>query len=81
MSKSFRLYVSGLLAERKERNSRVLFVLAFTLGGSLFGIFGGLIGFTISGISSIIVVIGYLIYYSIVMGITGAFGGMLASKK
>jgi len=61
--------------------SAILFVLVATLGGSLFGIFGGLTGFTISGLTSITTVIGYLIYYAIVMGITGAFGGMMASKK
>ena len=59
----------------------ILFVLAATLGGSLLGIFGGLTGFTLSGISSITIVIGYLIYYAIVMGITGALGGAIASKK
>ena len=59
----------------------ILFVLAATFGGSLLGIFGGLTGFTISGIASITIVIGYLIYYAIVMGITGAFGGAIASKK
>ena len=57
-----------------------LFILATTFGGSLFGIFGGLTGFTISGISSIFIIIGDLIYYAIVMGITGAIGGIIASK-
>ncbi|MDO5822954.1 DUF5518 domain-containing protein [Methanobrevibacter sp.] len=61
--------------------SAILFVLIATLGGSLFSIFGGLTGFTISGIASIIIVLGYLIYYGIVMGITGAVGGAIASKK
>ncbi len=60
--------------------SAVLFILATTFGGSLFGIFGGLTGFTISGISSIFIIIGNLIYYAIVMGITGAIGGAIASK-
>ena len=59
----------------------ILFVIIATLGGTLFGIFGGLTGFTLSGITSITVIIGYLIYYAIVMGITGAFGGLMASKK
>lgn len=59
----------------------ILFILMATTGGSLFGIFGGLTGFTVSGIASITVVIGYLIYYAIVMGITGAVGGAIASKK
>lgn len=58
----------------------VLFVLAATFGGSLFGIFGGLTGFTVSGLISIVAVIGYLIYYAIVMGITGAIGGFISSK-
>lgn len=60
--------------------SAILFVLVATFGGSLFGIFGGLTGFTISGIASIFTIIGYLIYYALVMGITGAFGGAIASK-
>ncbi|WP_406534137.1 DUF5518 domain-containing protein [Methanobrevibacter sp.] len=59
----------------------ILFVIIATFGGALFGIFGGLTGFTLSGITSITVIIGYLIYYAIVMGITGAFGGLMASKK
>lgn len=58
----------------------VLFILSATLGGSLLGIFGGLTGFTISGITSLTAVISELIYYAIVMGITGAIGGAVASK-
>lgn len=58
----------------------ILFILSATLGGSLFGIFGGLTGFTVSGISSLTAVISELIYYAIVMGITGAIGGAIASK-
>ncbi len=61
--------------------SAILFVLATTFGGTLFGIFGGLTGFTISGITSLFVVLGYLIYYAIVMGISGAVGGLINSKK
>lgn len=59
----------------------ILFVLVATFGGSLFGIFGGLTGFTVSGVASITIIIGYLIYYAIVMGITGAIGGAIAPKK
>ena len=58
----------------------ILFVIIATFGGSLFGIFGGLTGFTISGISSLTAVLRELIYYAIVMGITGAIGGAIASK-
>ena len=61
--------------------SAVLFILITTFGGSLFGIFGGLTGFTISGITSLFVVLKYLIYYGIVMGIAGAVGGLIASKQ
>lgn len=61
--------------------SAVLFILVATFGGSLAGIFGGLTGFTISGITSITTIIFELIYYAIVMGITGAVGGALAHKE
>jgi len=60
--------------------SAILFIIIATFGGSIVGIFGGLTGFTISGIASIIAIIENLIYYAIVMGITGAIGGTLASK-
>lgn len=59
----------------------ILFVLSATLGGSLFGLFGGITGFTTSGISSLGIVISELIYYAIVMGITGAIGGAISSKN
>ena len=45
------------------------------------GIAGGLTGFTVSGAVSLIDVAMELIYYAIVMGITGAFGGLLSSKR
>lgn len=61
--------------------SAILFIITATIGGSFFGIFGGLTGFTISGLSGLGAVIGELIYYAIVMGITGAVGGAIASKK
>ncbi len=61
--------------------SAILFVMAATFGGALFGIFGGLTGFTISGVTSLFVVLGYLIYYAIIMGIAGGVGGLIASKK
>lgn len=58
----------------------ILFILSSTIGGSLFGIFGGLTGFTVSGITSLTAVVSELIYYAIAMGITGAIGGAIASK-
>ena len=61
--------------------SAILFILLATFGGSLVGIFGGLTGFTLSGTAGIISIIESLIYYAIVMGITGAFGGAIASKE
>lgn len=59
----------------------MLFIVIATVGGSALGLFGGLTGFTLSGISSIFIIIDDLIYYAIVMGITGAIGGFIASKK
>lgn len=60
----------------------IIFIIIATLGGGvLLGAFGGLVGFTVSGISSIIDVIGNIIYYIIVMGIAGAFGGAISSKR
>ena len=61
--------------------SAVLFVIIATFGGALFGIFGGLVGFTVSGITTVFIVLGYLIYYAIVMGIAGGVGGLISSKK
>ncbi len=58
----------------------ILFIFVATLGGSFLGIFGGITGFTISGATSIVGIVKELIYYAIVMGITGAFGGAIASK-
>ena len=57
----------------------ILFILLVTFGGSLAGIFGGLAGFTFSGIASLVAVVSDLIYYIIVMGITGAIGGAISS--
>ena len=58
----------------------VLFIILATVGGSLVGVLGGLTGFTISGITSIFAVIGDLIYYAVVMGITGAIGGAISPE-
>lgn len=58
--------------------SAIFFIIVATIGGSSFGLFGGLTGFTISGIESLFEIIGSIIYYAIVMGITGAIGGALA---
>ena len=59
----------------------ILFILLATFGGSFVGLFGGLTGFTFSGLASLTAVVMDLIYYSIVMGITGAIGGAIASKE
>lgn len=61
--------------------SAILFVLVATFGGAMFGIFGGLTGFTISGFSGLMAIISDLIYYAVAMGITGAVGGAIASKN
>ncbi|MBQ6813030.1 MAG: DUF5518 domain-containing protein [Methanobrevibacter sp.] len=62
--------------------SAVLFIILVTFGGSaLMGPLGGLTGFTVSGISSIIGVVYEIIKYMIIMGITGAIGGLLSGKE
>ena len=59
----------------------VLFIILVTVGGSTTGILGGLTGFTVSGAISLVEVVKELIYYAIVMGITGAVGGAISSKE
>lgn len=60
----------------------VIFIILATVGGGLLkGVFGGLSGFTISGAASLIAVVQELIYYAIVMGITGAVGGAISPKE
>ena len=59
-----------------------LFILLVTVGGTaLMGPLGGLSGFTVSGVSSLFIIIYNIIKYMITMGITGALGGALTSKK
>ncbi len=59
-----------------------LFILLVTVGGTaLMGPLGGLSGFTVSGVSSLFIIIYNIIKYMITMGITGALGGALSSKK
>ena len=60
----------------------ILFILLVTVGGTaLMGPLGGLTGFTVSGIASLIEVVYEIIKYMIVMGITGALGGALTKQK
>ncbi|MBP5699623.1 MAG: hypothetical protein J6W71_02090, partial [Methanobrevibacter sp.] len=60
----------------------ILFILLVTVGGTaLMGPLGGLTGFTVSGISSLFVIIYNIIKYMIIMGITGALGGALTKQK
>lgn len=59
----------------------ILFIILVTVGGTSSGILGGLTGFTVSGIISLVEVVKEIIYYAIVMGITGAVGGAISSKK
>ena len=60
----------------------ILFILLVTVGGTaLMGPLGGLTGFTVSGVSSLFIIIYNIIKYMIVMGITGALGGALTKQK
>lgn len=61
--------------------SSILFIIMATVGGAFFGLFGGLVGFTLSGIAGLFTIIGNIIYYMIVMGITGAVGGAISNRR
>ena len=62
--------------------SSILFIILVTVGGTaLMGPLGGLTGFTVSGIGSLVVVLYNIIKYMIVMGITGALGGALSQQS
>ena len=60
----------------------ILFIILVTIGGTaLMGPLGGLTGFTLSGVSSLFIIIYNIIKYMIIMGITGAAGGALSKQK
>ena len=60
----------------------ILFIILVTIGGTaLIGPLGGLTGFTVSGVSSLFIIIYNISKYMIVMGITGAAGGALSKQK
>ena len=59
----------------------IIFVIIATSGATfLSGIFGGLAGFTISGITSLFAIIYDIIKYILIMGLAGAVGGAIAKK-
>ena len=59
----------------------IIFVIIATSGGTfLSGIFGGLAGFTISGITSIFAIVYDIIKYILIMGLAGAIGGAIANN-
>lgn len=61
--------------------SCILITIAALFGGTLLGgPLGGIAGFGIVGFSSIFVILRYLIYYALVMGIAGAIGGAITKK-
>lgn len=62
--------------------SAIIYIIMITLGLTAFtGLFGGLMGFTYTGITSLFVIIGNLIYYAITMGIAGAVGGLISDRR
>jgi len=60
----------------------ILFIILVTFGGTLLkGVLGGIIGFTVSGMGSLIAIIHNIIKYAIIMGIAGVAGGAIAEKR
>ena len=68
----------GGLANAAVAGSLGTIIAAILLG--ILGLFGGIAGFAIFGTVGLIAVVVNLIYYAIIMGITGAVGGSLAGK-
>ncbi|MCL2114879.1 MAG: DUF5518 domain-containing protein [Methanobrevibacter sp.] len=65
-------------------NAATAGALGGIIGGILFmilGVFFGVAGLIIFGISGFIAILGYLIYYGVIMGISGAIGGIIAEKN
>ena len=59
----------------------IIFIIFTTIGGAKMGIFGGLVGITVTGVSSLFIVAASIIEYIIIMGIAGAVGGFITDRK
>jgi len=65
-------------------NAAIAGALGGIIGGLLFIILGAFLSFAgliIFGITGFIAILGYLLYYGVVMGIAGAIGGIIAENK
>ncbi|MCL2156716.1 MAG: DUF5518 domain-containing protein [Methanobrevibacter sp.] len=78
-------FLVGFVAKQGALGGMINAAIAGALGGIIgaiiiimFGALLGLVGFIIFGISGFLIIIFYLIYYGIIMGIAGAIGGILA---
>ncbi|OQD58324.1 hypothetical protein MBBAR_20c00030 [Methanobrevibacter arboriphilus JCM 13429 = DSM 1125] len=78
-------FIVGYIAKEGTFGGMVNAAVAGSLGTiiaailfTIIGLFGGLAGFVVFGFAGLIAVIVNLIYYAILMGITGAIGGSVA---
>ena len=78
-------FIVGYLAKEGTFGGLINAAIAGALGTivlavllSILGLFGGIALFAIFGLVGLIAVIANLIYYAIIMGITGAVGGSIA---
>jgi len=81
-------FIVGYLAKEGPFGGLINAAIAGSLGTiilaillSILGLFGGITLFAIFGSLGLIAVIGNLIYYAIIMGITGAVGGSIAGER
>ena len=81
-------FIVGYLAKEGAFGGLVNAAIAGSLGTiilailiSIVGLFIGLAGFAVFGFVGLIAVILNLIYYAIIMGVTGAIGGSIAGDR
>jgi len=81
-------FIVGYLAKEGAWGGLVNAAVAGSLGTiiaailfTMLGLFGGIVGFAIFGFAGLIAIIVNLIYYAIIMGITGAIGGSIAGDR
>ena len=74
-------FIVGYMAHEGALGGMWNAALAGAFGTAMQGVLGGLTGFTVSGVTSLLEVIKEVIKYMVAMGITGAIGGALSNSS